>query len=318
MKKFLLMFIMLMNAFTQLTFASKDVKSDDLLLRSKNSKSHAEHLQSSYPWEYIHNNKKTFRFVVMNFYTDLFDPSKVSDISHAIESYVSKYVYPNWRSKVSIEFFTPPSQSEIAKAALNNGQYINALPQPGTFIPIILTNDFSSNILSNFATAVHGNVSGSPTTGYNASLYIDNDSYTLTGPVPFGTPFIVIPAGSFYTSNGIMGQMQANLTTGEGPTDFYQVLSLVMSQEIISLLIDPTAALYVGSGNPLGNPEGGPLPDGTSGITTQQIFYLRDATAPFLYGNKNVVKHHKWSMGNFALPAYFMPESSAAPYDLLE
>lgn len=273
--------------------------------------------QPAYPWEIIKNQEKTFRYVVMNFYTDLFDPQTVFEVAKNVEAYVAEFVFPSWRHKISVEFFIPPSQQSLADQGLLNGTFINALPQPGTFIPIVLTNDFSSNIPNNFASAVHGNVSGSPTTGYNASLYLDGDSYTLTGPFPFGTPFIVIPAGSAESGNGIRGLIAANKESGQGPTSFYQALSLVISQEVISTLIDPSAAQYVGSGNPLGGKAGGPLPDGTSGVTTEQIFHLRDATSPFLYGNDNTFKFNNWTVGNFALPAYFMSHDNSGCYDLL-
>ena len=272
-------------------------------------------LQSSYPWEYIEDNVKTFKFVVMNFYTDIFNPYTVVDIAKTIESYVETAVFPSWRYKIKVEFFVPPSQQELIDAGVK-GFFVNALPQPGTFIPVILTDNYSDNIPDNFATSVHGNVSASPTTGYNASLYIDGDSYTLTGPIPFGTPFIVIPAGSAESGNGINGQVAANIESGQGPTDFYQALSLVLSQDIISTLIDPTAARYVISGNPLGGSTGGPLPPGTAAVT-DQIFYLNDATAPFRYGTDNTLYHNNWTVSNFALPAYFFPYNNSGKYDYL-
>lgn len=329
MKKFLIasLFTLLMGLHCIVDGAPMRETQEVLAKETKNksdlsSSQHASpsvKLKPAYPWEVIKNNTKTFRFIVMNFYTDLFDPKTVKEVAKNIQDYVETFVYPSWRYKITVEFFIPPSQARLEEQGLgqNSGVFINAIPQPGTFIPIVLTNNFSDNIPNDFAAAVHGNVSGSETTGYNASLYLDGDFYTLTGPFPFGTPFIVIPAGTAESGNGINGVIAANEASGEGPTDFYQALSLVMSQEVISLLIDPTAAQYIASGNPLGSPSGGPLPKGTSGITTNQSFYLKDATAPFLYGDDNIVDFNGWPVGNFALPAYFMPYDASGCYDLL-
>ena len=125
-------------------------------LASSSVGSQQQRLQrAAYPWEIANGQEKAFRFVVMNFYTDLFDPQKVVKIAKNIESYVEKSVFPCWRHKISVEFFIPPSQQELADAGLLDGAFINALPQPGSFIPIVLTNDFSGNIPDDFGSAVH-------------------------------------------------------------------------------------------------------------------------------------------------------------------
>lgn len=268
-------------------------------------------LLPAYPWEYIVDNVKTFRFIIMNFYTELFNPELVQTIAKYIEKFIAKYVYPSWRLKVEIQFFIPPSQKTLKNEGNLEGVFINAIPVVGTFIPIYLINEFSKNIPNNYATAIHGCVSGSPVNGYSASYYLDNNTYTFTGPLPFGTPFIVVPNGSKKTGNGINGLFEANKKSKDfGDLSYDQCLSLTLAHEIIEVLINPTGVSYIGGGNPLGLDE----PVGT---TTSQIFYIKEAVDPVSQGKDNIFVYKGWSMPNFVYPAYFFPYNTSGIYDFL-
>ena len=123
----------------------------------------------------------------------------------------------------------------------------------------------------------------------------------------------MIPAGSTGptgTGNGIFAAVAANQLSGEGPTSFNQVLSLTLCQQVLSVLIDPTGARYVGAGNPLGL-------DAPPGSVKSQIFYLREPTAPFAHGTDNTFAYKSWTMSNFAYPAYFFPFNTSGIYDFL-
>ena len=197
------------------------------------------------------------------------------------------------------------------KDGISSNVYINTVPQPGTFIPIYLIDEFSSNIANNFATSVHGCVSGSVMNGINALFYLNDDnSMDRFGPIPFGTPFIVIPAGSIHSGNGINALVNANKLTKQGPTNFYQCLSLTLCHEVIEVLINPTGLSYFGSGDPLGLNE-------RSKTSEKQIFYLKEAVNPFSHGKDNLFEYKHWTMTNFAYPAYFYPYNSSKVYDFL-
>lgn len=272
--------------------------------------------QSSYPWESVVDGIKAFTYILINTAPDVFSAVEVQTICAALTAYIKRYVYPSWRVAVQFQIYTPPSQTALSTAGITGNAFIQALPLPGSYIPVVLIKEFGSQVPSAFATAIHGNVSGTAPTGYNASVYVDNDTLTIIGPFPYGTPFIVIPSGSTATSNGVNALMASNQNTKQGPTDFWNAFSLLLSQQVIAVLLNPSAAGYVSSGNPLGNPHGGPLPSATT-CTTQQLFLLKDATAPFQTGQENAIQHQGWTFTNFALPAYFMPHSAASQYDLL-
>ena len=252
----------------------------------------------------------------MNFYTDLFDQCKVEKISSAVEKFVSKFIFPSWRYKIEIRFFVPQSQeSLIAQGAIVAGStgYINPIEQSGTYIPIYLINEFSDNINNNFATAVHGAVSGSVINGPSALYYISgDDTLGSFGPLPYGTPFIVIPSGSTGpdgTGNGITAAVASNIITGLGPIDYYQVLSQTICHHVLEVLINPTGARYVSAGNP----QGLDAPPGP----TEQIFYFREPVDPFSQGKDNLIDFRGWTMTNCALPAYFFPFNNSGVYDIL-
>ncbi len=271
--------------------------------------------KSAFPWEYINeNNVKTWRFVVMNYYPDLFDQKKVESIGSAVEKFIATYFYPSWRVAVDIQYYVSPSETVIIRSGIDNIDAFNGpTPEVGTFIPVYLQDEFNlETIPDNFGTAVHGTVSGSPINGPDASFYTNQAVFTY-GQIPYGTPFIVIPAGGIVTTgNGITAEILANKESGEGPTDFYQCLSLTLCHQIIEVLVNPTGAAYVGSGNPLGlgsvdEPRGYP----------NQIFYIKEAVTPFSQGNCNLFTYKNWTMPNFAYPAYFFPYNTSGVYDFL-
>ena len=267
----------------------------------------------AFAWEKIICNVKTFKFIVMNYDTSVFNQGQVASISTAITKFIKKYVFPTWRLAVEIQFFVPPSQSAIDASQVANSAYVTAMPQPSTYIPIYLVDEFSANIPNDFGAAVHGCVSGSVMNGPNALFYINDDnSLGEFAPLPFGTPFIVIPAGSAGaegTGNGINGLIASNSITGEGPINYYQALSLTMCHEIINVLINPTGVRYVGTGNPLGLDNVPP--------NHTQIFYLREPVDPFSQGTDNTFIYKAWTMSNFAYPAYFFPFNKSGIYDFL-
>lgn len=276
-----------------------------------NSKSYylSSELLPAYPWEYIRSNVKTWQFIVMNYFTDLFNPRMVESISTAITRYIKKYVFPSWRVQVEIKFFVPPSQGHLLETGAIPNAYVNPLSLLGTFIPIYLVDQFGSNISPHFGSSVHGCVSGSVMNGIDNLFYLDN-SLNEYGPLPFGTPFIVIPAGSISTGNGIVSEVASNKITGEGPTDYYQCLSLNMCHHIIEVLLNNTGVMYIGSGNPLGLDQ---LPSQPKA----QIFYLKEAVQPFSQGKDNLFIYKTWTMTNFAYPAYFFPFNNSGVYDFL-
>ncbi|MBS0634874.1 MAG: hypothetical protein JSR37_05375 [Verrucomicrobia bacterium] len=269
----------------------------------------------AYPWEYISDdNVKTWRFIVMNYYPELFNPQKVESMGKAIEKYISTYFYPSWRIAADIQYYVSPSIDVIVDSGNVNLSALNGpLPQVGTFIPVYLQDEFNStNIPDNFGTAVHGTVSGSVLNGPDALYYTNNNLFTY-GPLPYGTPFIVIPAGGIFTTgNGISAEVAANKTSGDGPTNFYQCLSLTMCGKIIEVLVNPTGAAYIGTGNPLGL-DGVDEPTGYP----SQIFYSKEAVAPFSQGDCNTFSYKDWTMPNFAFPAYFYPHNTSGVYDFL-
>lgn len=258
----------------------------------------------AYPWEIVDGKVKKFKFIIINYRPDLFDSDKVEAIAKTLEKYVSKYVFPSWRMAVEISFYTPPSL-----ASLTSGipAYANPNEDAGTYIPIYLTDEFSSNVPKNFSIAVHGCASTSVMNGLNPFSYLSDaltNSFTVN-PLPLGTPFIVIPAGSADTGNGINSAVAANTANPSlGPIDYYQCFSLALSHEVIEVLINPTGVHYTGSGIPIG--EG-----------STQYFYLREAVDPFSQGKDNIFKFRGWSMTNFAFPAYFFPFNDSGIYDFL-
>ncbi len=273
-------------------------------------------LQPAYPWEVVEDNKQTVRFIIMNYFTDLFDQAVVQDLSKTAEKYINKHFFPSWRVQAKVEFFVPPSMQDLIDQFALPGAYLTAIPQAGTYVPVFLVDQFSENIDNNFATALHGSVSGIVMNGYSHLVYLADDDTQDTYPnLPFGTPWIVIPAGSVNSGNGINAQVAANQTSGEGPTDFYQVLALTLAHEMIEVMANPTGLYYTIDGNPLGFglPEGSP---------TRNQFYLHEAVDPVSQGNDNIYMSHGWSMPNFVLPAYFFPfadqvSHGTARYDLL-
>ncbi len=277
----------------------------------------ATQLQPAYPWETVVDNKQTFRFIIMNYFTDLFDQSQVEDVAHAAEKYINKYFFPSWRVQASVEFFVPPSMADLTAQFVIPGTFVTSIPEPGTFVPVFLVDQFSENIDDNFATAVHGSVSGIVMNGYSHLVYLEDDD-TLTGPypnLPFGTPWIIIPAGSVASGNGINAAVYNNQLSGQGPTDFYQELALTLAHEMIEVMVNPTGLYYTIDGNPLGFglPEGSP---------TRNQFYLHEAVDPVSQGNDNIFLFCNWPMPNFVLPAYFFPfadvvSHGTARYDLL-
>lgn len=297
--------------------ANSTLFQEDPLLE-KRLDSNCVQLVSAYPWETVKDNVKTYKYIIINFRPDLFDPKKVDQIAKNLEKYVSKYVYPTWRQSVEISTYTPPSLESITNYILDpsSGEevpYLDPIAQSGTYIPIYLTDEFSSGVPNNFSVAVHGCVSDSVMTGFNAFTYLPDylgplyypGGTSLVNPVPYGIPFIVIPFGSAATGNGITSAVAANTADPSlGPTDPYQCFSLALSHEVIEVLINPTGVHYCGSGDPLG--EG-----------TTQFFLLREAVDPFSQGTDNIFNFHGWSMCNFAFPAYFFPYNTSGIYDFL-
>lgn len=269
-------------------------------------------LLPAFPFEIIDDNKKTFKFIVINYFANLFSPIKIHNIIIKISEYIEKNVFPSWRIKANIQMYVPPSQQILYEDMIfDYGAWINTLEQPGTYIPIYLIDEFSDiTISNNYATAVHGCTSGSIISGINPSYYIDGGNYKLNGPIPFGTPFIIIPAGSTKTNNGINAQILKNKNSGEGPTDYYQCISLTLCREIIEVLINPSGVSYIASGDPLGLDE-------KRSEYTRETFYLKDATAPFSQGNENCFIYDGYAMSNFAYPAYFFPYNTSKKYDFL-
>ncbi|MBS0637337.1 MAG: hypothetical protein JSS12_07485 [Verrucomicrobia bacterium] len=273
-------------------------------------------LQPAYPWEVVVDNKQTFRFIVMNYFTDLFDQTEVETVSKAAQDYINKYFFPSWRVQATVEFFVPPSMAALAEQFVIPGSYVTAIPQAGTYVPIFLVDQFSENVEPDFATAVHGSVSGIVMNGYSHLVYLsDDDTQGIYPNLPFGTPWIVIPAGTVESGNGINAAVAFNQSTGQGPTDFYSELALTLAHEMIEVMVNPTGLLYTIAGNPLGFG----VPEGTP---TRNQFYLHEAVDPVSHGNDNLLEFQGWLMPNFVLPAYFFPFANevshdTARYDLL-
>jgi len=294
-------------------------QADDSTFEVESSRKSSIKLESSYPWEVIDDNVKHFKFIIMNYNTSSFSDKKLEDISHALESFISEYFYPSWRLKAKIKIFTPPDLATLENDGVFypvSSCWINPKEEMGSFIPIYLVDEFDSSISDNFATAVHGNTSGTPVSGYNALLYLNGDNpLAQYGILPFGTPFIVIPSGSTNTGNGINAAIASNTITGDGPTDFYQVLSQTLCHEVIEIMVNPTGAQYTEWGNPIGFG----LPD-----TARTSFELRlhEAVDPFSQGKDNLYMHKGWTMTNFAYPTYFYTDidvlsKGKAIYDFL-
>lgn len=269
-------------------------------------------LLSAFPFEVIDKGSKTFKFIVINYFTNLFSPFKVHNIIKKISEYIEKFVLPSWRIKASIQIYVPPSQRILKEDMIfEYNTWVNTIEQPGTYIPIYLIDEFSNTTIpNNYATAVHGCVSGSIVSGINPSNFIDGRTYKLIGPVPFGTPFIVVPAGSIATNNGINAQIIKNRILNEGPIDYYQCLSLILCREIIAILINPSGVSYIASGDPLGLGE-------SEKIHAREIFYIKEAVVPFSQGNDNCYIYDSYVMSNFAYPAYFFPYNTSKIYDFL-
>ena len=282
--------------------------------RSTSSKS-TEQLIPNFPWETVQDNVFKFKYQIINLDPQNFNPAKVEEIAKTVQEYVEKYVYPNWHMAVEIDVFTPVNNNSLT---LFFGTSLDPNVVTGTYIPIYLVNEFNSNIENDFAIAIHGNVSGSVINGPNALTYLPaqpNAMPTYPNPsletpalyqaIPFGTPFVVIPAGSTSTGNGIQAAVTRNRAdTSLGPKILMR-LSLTLSREVIETLINPTGALYNGSGEP-------------TGPTMDTIFYIVEAVAPFAAGTDNIVQFNGWPMTNFAFPSYFFPFNNSGVYDLLQ
>lgn len=257
-------------------------------------------LVPSYPWEIIKENVKCLKFIVVNLYPESFDHVQVQSIAETIEKYIKKYLFPSWRVSIDISVYTSPSLTQI-QADFAGGN-VGPADTVGTYIPIYLVNEFASTVAHNFAVAVHGIVSGSVMNGPDARTYLG--SSIPTAFLPYGTPFVVIPAGSTTTGNGINSAVAHNISNPSlGPISFYQCLSVAMSHEIIEVLLNPTGALYIGGGNTF---EAG-----------EQFFYLREAVDPVSQGIDNIFNYKSWDMCNFCLPSYFFPFNISGKYDFL-
>ncbi len=257
------------------------------------------------------------RFVIINLAPDLFEPKTVTDIAQTVESYIAKYVFPNWRMTANIEIFTPVQDPIV----IDFGTSLDPHIAKGTYIPIYLVDDFNTAVGNNFAVAMHGNVSGSVMNGPDALTFLPPappsspaypnpsvDIPTLYTAIPYGTPFIIIPAGTNGTGNGINAAVARNQANPNlGPTDFYQAFALSLSQQVIQTMINPTGALYNGAGDPVG----------IASQTYDQLFLICEATAPFSQGNDNIFWYRNWPMTNFAFPAYFFPYNTSGQYDFL-
>lgn len=266
------------------------------------------------PWQRAEKGGFKNKFVILNEAPDLFKPSKVKKIAKTVEHYVKKYVFPNWRMTAEIEVFTPESNDGI----LAFGTSLDPHIAKGSYIPIYLVSDFNDNVGSDFAIAIHGNESGSVMNGPNMLYFLPPappslppypnptiGAPTLYTAIPYGTPFVVIPAGTVGTGNGINAAVARNEQDPSlGPTDFYQAFALALCQEVIQTMINPTGALYNGAGDPTGS-------------AGDQLFLIVEATAPFSEGNDNIVWFEDLPMSNFAFPSYFFPFNNSGKYDLL-
>lgn len=286
---------------------------------NRSRKSSVAKLVSSFPWEVVEDNVKHFKFIIMNYFTSSFSSRKVEEVAEAVESFINEYFYPSWRTKAKVKVFTPPDITTLENDGIfspNNGCWINPKAEMGSFIPIYLVDEFDPSVGNNFSTAVHGNTSGTPVSGYNALLYLNGDDpLAQYGILPFGTPFIVIPAGSTNSGNGINAEIASNQMTGDGPTDFYQVFSKTLCHEMIEVIVNPTGAQYTEYGNPIGFG----LP--ATAETNIQLL-LKEAVDPFSQGKDNLYSYKGWTMTNFAYPTYFYSDMNVlskgkAVYDFL-
>lgn len=274
-------------------------------------------MASSYPWEFVdENNFKTWRFVIKNFNGTVFSPTQVAAIAAKVEKFINSVVFLSWRIKVKIEAPVLPTiaQLEAGDVAQRFGNYMqSSLPLQDTYIPIFLIDEFkSSHVANNFATAIHGLTGATIDTNKTCSFWMDSTWSWLPGFAPMGFPFVVIPSGSTATGNGIAARVASNVTNGDGPTTFSQVLCHTLASHIISIVVNPTTTNYVITGDSIGNYV--PSYD----LTYKSIInFKKDPVEPFERGLDNIVTFEGYSMPNFAYPAYFYPHNDSGIYDYL-
>lgn len=273
---------------------------------------------SAYPWEVVQNNQKTWKFIVKNFDTTDFAPLDMVDIVSKVQAYINDVVFLTWRLKVDIQLFTPPSVDSLealhvlAHASFNR-VIAPDMPTNNKYIPIWLVNEFNANnVANNFTTAVHGCVSGTIDMGKTPTFYLNQTIGWALGIHPMGFPFIIIPAGSESSGNGIQARVLSNQQNGDGPTTFKQTLAHTLASEIMAVLINPTKVNYILSGDPLGRNIAQ-----TDIQFKATVIYQKDIVAPFSRGLDNIVTFAGYSMPNFAFPAYFIPFDVRGIYDYL-
>jgi len=242
------------------------------------------------PFESINDsNQRQFNFLIVNTQANLFNPAQVLKISNSIKSFINEYVFPSWRMTCNISMGVP--QTGTSNEVKDPSQ------QLGSYIPIYLVNEFNTDTTNNFAAALHGCVSTSIMNGPNASVYLPyNFNFT---PLPCGTPYIIVPAGSTQTGNGIVGAQESS-----NIIDFDAQFCMTLCHEIIETLINPTGVRYIAAGDPWGPAQ-------------EEFLYLREACDPVSLGIDNSFSYSGSLMPNFVLPAYFMPLSKGPQYDML-
>lgn len=260
-------------------------------------------LVRSFPWEYVDkNNSKTWRFIIENRFPESFLPAELEKLRIAVKKYINTFYYPSWRKKVSILIDYLLTASDLEEAAGDN--HTQQMPQvlnPHEYIPIYFVEEFDVSIPDGFGTSVHGGTTDSVANGVNALLYINGlNQFADFSVIPPGTPWAVIARGSDDTKNGIVAEMKANITLGEGPKTFYDVLAHTVATNILEIMGNPGDHIHIANGDTLGLAlEEGEVP--------YENFYRKELCAPFSFGNDNIKKFKGYSMPNFALPCYYHP-----------